>query len=337
MVFLKRLEYKKLLLLLIVLTLLWVIYSPHWTFLQLSTQQRQNCSLDHISACQTRNTANRTFLYIIWGRAGFCSELNQLLLAFAYSVVTKRQFLIDSRQWNYGQFTDYFDLPSTNYYPQSNRTFIVDTNRENDRIDHLKTTRTGSQVGKFWIATRGWMQSIQVKRRVAHYLWNSMSKETLKYIQMCKVTNLSDYIGIHIRKGDKLVKEARAIPLNKYIKSIEGILLRNKTIRHIFVASDDHMVIEELRHLKPAWEFFSIHDNNRSRIRTTGHFQSNFNRLSGKDRLFETRLFMCELQMLIDGQYVLCSMSSNVCRLIQILRHQHPSTAISLDRSWYGT
>jgi hypothetical protein len=33
---------------------------------------------------------------------------------------------------------------------------------------------------------------------------------------------------------------------------------------------------------------------------------------------------------------IVCGMSSNVCRLVQILRHQDPSTAISLDEEWYG-
>jgi hypothetical protein len=82
---------------------------------------------------------------------------------------------------------------------------------------------------------------------------------------------------------------------------------------------------------------FSLHDQNLQREKTIGHFQGRFNRLSRNETLFETRLFICELQMLVDAQYVLCAMSSNVCRLVQILRYQHPSTAISLDRPWYGT
>jgi Alpha-(1,6)-fucosyltransferase N- and catalytic domains len=181
------------------------------------------------------------------------------------------------------------------------------------------------------------VQTIEIKRRVAHYLWKSISNETLKFIETCRIKNLLDYIGIHIRKGDKLLKEAREIPINRYIKAIERILHRNKTIQQIFVASDNHEVVNELRKLKPAWKFISIHDQNHHTTNRTSHFQSHFNRLSEKEKLFETRLFMCELQMLIDSQYVLCAMSSNVCRLVQILRHQHPSTAISLDRSWYAT
>ncbi|CAF3404484.1 unnamed protein product [Rotaria sp. Silwood2] len=286
--------------------------------------------------CQTRETINRTFLYIIWGGAGFGSELNQLLLAFAYSVASKRHFLIDSREWNYGNFNDYFNLQTNLPYSLSNYTFITEISRKNDQIEHLKTTRTGSQVGTFWQATRH-LQSIEIKRRVAHYLWQHMTEETSLFIQNHIISNISNYIGVHIRRGDKLAKEARLIPLQNYIKIIEQRkLIKNKS-EHIFVSSDDPLVIEELRHLKPMWNFVSIYKISYNTTRQRGHFQSQFNRLSSREKSFETRLLMSELQMLINSRYVLCSMSSNVCRLIQILRHRHPSTVISLDKSWYGS
>jgi hypothetical protein len=292
--------------------------------------------LDDISACQLNSITNRTFLYIVSNRVGFGSEINQLLLAFAYSVTTKRQFLIHDRGWNYGHFIDYFNLPSSSNYSQFNYTFITENNLENDLIDHLKTTRVGEQLHQFWKATKQ-VQSMTIKRPVAHYLWKSMSNETFKFIQTYRIQNLSNYIGIHIRKGDKIRFEAREIPLEKYITTIEGILEANKTIKHIFVASDDYTVIEKLRQLKPKWNFFSLHYNSSQRTKKNGHFQYDFDRLSKEQKLYETRLLMCELQILMDSNYVICGMSSNICRLVQILRHQDPSTVISLDESWHGT
>jgi glycerophosphoryl diester phosphodiesterase len=164
-----------------------------------------------------------------------------------------------------------------------------------------------------------------------------MSNETFKFIETYRIRNLSNYIGIHIRRGDKLKHEAREISIDRYIKGIERILQKNKAIQQIFVASDDHTVVKELRQLKPTWNFVSIYDNNHQRTNPTGHFQAQFNRLSRQQKLNETRLFMCELQMLVNSEYVLCGMTSNICRLVLILRHQHPSTVISLDRSWIGT
>ncbi|CAF0889894.1 unnamed protein product [Adineta ricciae] len=279
---------------------------------------------------------NRTFLYISWNRAGFCSEFNQLLLAFAYSIFTKRYFLIDSRLWNYGRLSDYFDIPFNNNYPSINRTFLSDNSRINDQIAHLKTTRIGTQVRRFWIATQP-VHSIMLKRQAAHYLWRTMSNETRKFVERYRIGNISNSIGIHIRKGDKIGKEAREIPLKKYIKSIERLFKKDHRLQQIFVASDDRTVINKLRRLKPIWHFVSIHDNNNDTSNRTGHFQFSFNLLPRKQKLVETRLLLTELQMLIDSKFVVCGMSSNVCRLIQTLRYQHPSTVISLDHSWRAT
>ena len=66
-----------------------------------------------------------------------------------------------------------------------NRTFLVENNSQNCLIEHLQTTRVGTQVVKFWLAPQQ-IQTIEIKR---HYSRKSIS-------------NLSNYIGIHIRKGD---------------------------------------------------------------------------------------------------------------------------------------
>ncbi|CAF3265322.1 unnamed protein product [Rotaria socialis] len=338
MIFSKIIKLLKIVLFILIFIFLWIKYDQYSTQLQLLLLLNENttCSFDNIVACQSSKIRHRTFLYIIWGGAGFGSEINQLLLAFAYSISTKRHFLIDSQQWNYGNFNHYFNISSTNYYFQSNRQFLVENNTLNNEIDHLKTTRIGTQVRKFWLATRQ-VQSFEVKRKVAQFLWKSISKETLNFIENCQIKNFTNYIGIHIRKGDKLKSEAPSVSLEQHIKSIENIFNKTKTIQNIFVASDDLTVIKQFRHLKPIWNFFQINYNNYQDINRTGHFQSKFNHLSLERKLFETRLLMCELQMLINSQYVSCSMYSNICRLLKILRYQHPTTTVSLGRSWYPT
>ncbi|UJR22733.1 hypothetical protein I4U23_025767 [Adineta vaga] len=332
----KLIKLVKTFLLLLIIILIQIIYDRYRTYSFIPPPSISSCSFDNISACQMIDNRMRTFLYISWNRAGFCSELNQILLAFAYSIFTKRYFLIDSHLWNYGNLTDYFNLSSMNYHHFSNHTLLTDDNHINNRISHLKTTRIGTQLHKLWIAARP-VQSLRLKRKVGHYLWRSISNETKKFFQTCQIKKLSNYIGIHIRRGDKVGIEARAIPLEKYIESIHRLFQKDQKLRSIFVASDDHTIVNQLRQLNSKWHFLNIHQNfNRTR-KQTGHSQFDFNLLSKKEKLFETRLLMCELQMLIDSKYVICGMSSNVCRLIQTLRYQHPSTVISLDGRWRAT
>lgn len=329
----------KLILLILILSLvilLTVMGKQRWTLSSFRFRIERNCSFDHIDVCQAGGPGtNGTFLYIIWGEAGFGSELNQLLLAFAYSVASKRQFLIDSRLWNYGNLSDYFRLAPIGFTSSTNYTFLVEDNRENERIQHLRTTRTGIQVSRFWRAT-GHVQNIESKRRVAHYFWATMSNETQSFVQQCRPGNLSNYIGVHVRRGDKLVNEAGSIPLVNYINRIEKIVQQNQN-QNIFVASDDPSTTDDFRKLKPQWTFISVSSTDQKRTGSDGHRQREFNRLDRGRKRFQTHLLICQLQMLIDANYVFCTMSSNICRLIQILRHQPPSTMISLDRSWYAT
>jgi hypothetical protein len=329
----------KLILFFLILTLVILLNTmekQRWTSIPFSFQVEHNCSFDHIEVCQASGPGtNGTFLYIIWGGAGFGSELNQLLLAFTYSVASKRQFLIDSRLWNYGNLSEYFRLAPISFTSSRNYTFLVENNRENDQIEHLRTTRTGAQVGRFWRATRH-VQSIESKRRAAHYFWQTMSNETQSFVQQCRLRNLSNYVGIHVRRGDKLAKEARSVPLLNYIKRIETIVPKNESQR-VFVASDDPSTTDDFQKLKPQWVFISVPLTEPKRNGSYGHRQAEFNRLDRQRKRLQTHLLICQLQMLIDADYVFCTMSSNICRLIQILRHQPPATMISLDRSWYGT
>lgn len=190
-------------------------------YIQIKSTVVLNCSFDEIFVCQDPTRTNRTLLYISWSSAGFGSELNQILLAFAYSVRTNRRFLIDSQAWNYGRFSDYFNFPSLENHSPLNYTFITENHADNDRVDHLKTTRFGPQLVTFSRATLS-VHNLEMKRHVAHFLWKSISSETLTFIRTHRLQSLSNYIGIHVRRGDKH-KESPAVPLEKYIDEIEEI------------------------------------------------------------------------------------------------------------------
>ena len=301
----------------------------------ISFVKQEKCSFEAISVCQYGGKGtNGTFLYILYNSVGFGSEINQLLLAFAYSVASKRQFLIDTQHWNYGRFEDYFDLGQKPFHRSIPYEFLVEDEKENRRHFHLKTTRTGKQLEQFWRATRH-VQTIGAKRSVAHYFWNRMNRTTSRLIRQCRMKSPSKFISIHIRRGDKNLNEARLIPVIGYIRKIEQIL-GNQT-QTVFISSDVPQVIEECRQIRPQWTFFdrelnTTHEKNIS----FGHRQGEFNRLPMNVKFQQTVLLLCQLQFFIDADYVFCTMSSNICRLIQILRHAPIKTTISLDVGWRG-
>ena len=317
-----------------------ILLNKYLTHQQISSRSvpwpAHNCSFDQIAACQSSGPGtNGTLLYIMWHKAGFGSELNQLSLAFAYSIESKRQFFIDTRRWNYGNFSEYFHLGTDGFDHSLNYTMLVGDNRRNRLVEHLKTTRTGPQIVSFRAATRE-VQTLDLKRRVAHFLWQRMTAETSSFVEKCRLRNLSNYMAVHVRRGDKIAREAREVSVRKYIDRMEAVLAENESPT-VFVASDDPLAIDEFRRLKPRWTFTAIQHPRQNKARSRGHLQARFDLLPPEEKQLQTRLLICELQMLVDARYVFCTMSSNVCRLVQILRHQHPATAISLDVAWFGT
>ena len=280
------------------------------------------------------STTNRTFLYVCMGVVGFGSEINNLLLGLAYSLASRREFLVDCRSWTYGRFGDFFSLRegSDRSLPYVN---LTTNERVNEQTKYLKVVRKTHPLSSFRRAT-GKIHTIEAKRRAARYLWQRMTAETSAFVKQCRIRNLSNYTAVHVRRGDKLIKEAREVPLLQYIQKIERTL-PGKEFRQVFVASDDSAVPEEFSQLRPTWAFFGINHTISYASNYTGHAQSTFNRLPLDERMNQTRLLICEIQMLVDADYVFCTMSSNICRLVQILRHQSPSTAISLDVPWRAT
>ena len=304
---------------------MFLLHHPDTTFKPTTSD-----SYDSIASLQAdQGTNGRRFLYGCGGHYGFGSELNTLLAAFTYSFATRRQFILACEKWNYGKFDDFFTFPKN-----SNRSlpyrFLVGNNTINERFKFLKTNFFAQQMNASRQATRKW-QTIERKRSVAQYFWRQMTRETSQFVEQCRIRNLSNYIGLHVRRGDKLLGEARKVPLEKYIQKIEKEL-PNQKHRSVFATSDDGSVLEELRRLRANWTFLSVNRMKTYTRSTSGHYQSRFNQLSLEEKRYETRLLICQLQMLVDADYVFCTITSNICRLVQILRLQDPSTTISLDR-----
>jgi hypothetical protein len=112
------------------------------------------------------------------------------------------------------------------------------------------------------------------------------------------------------------------------------VFLAGDLKHRIFVASDQHDVINELRYLRPHWQFVQLDSHVDRSI--YGHKQSTFNRLPSHTKLECTRHLLVELEILSRVNYVVCTFSSNICRFVQIIRNQKPDTVLSLDEEWHN-
>lgn len=100
----------------------------------------------------------------------------------------------------------------------------------------------------------------------------------------------------------------------------------------VYVASDEDGILEQLRQLRFDWEFLKF--PKKSHL-FNGHQQKVFNSLPINVKVELTRILLTEIEILSRVKYLVCTFSSNICRLIQILRQQPPQTVLSLDISWH--
>ncbi|CAM9648443.1 unnamed protein product [Laminaria digitata] len=98
---------------------------------------------------------------------------------------------------------------------------------------------------------------------LAKYLWSYMTPWLRKDVHLVthaeKVFQGSLFLGLHVRRGDKLGAEANAIAVEEYLKTAanyfedEYMLTGVDVIKAIWVASDDPDIVDEVRTLAPAY------------------------------------------------------------------------------------
>lgn len=323
------------------------------------------CSLENIDACQ--EISNQTILFRLNWHAGLASEWNNLIRAFVYAVHTRRRLLIDDQYWNYGSLGEFFNISQGRFSPWlpassycSERQFIHLINYPIDKNFVPKHLTIGRDVNKAFTTLDLFMKplegaldrSLEARRILAQYFWKTLNAETRDFMNGYMTSIFAENItfGIHIRRGDKLREEAKSISMEEYITGVEyfvkkglklfwkidlcmGFVLLEGMISkpRVYVASDESDVINQLRNLKPDWEFIQFSDPSRP---FNGHQQAAFNRLPASVKIQSTRILLTEMEILSRVKYLICTFSSNICRFIQTIRIQEPQTVLSLDQPW---
>ena len=304
----------------------------------------------------TLTSCNRTLTFQLTSIAGFGSEINNLLYAGIYALITNRTFIIESTNWNYGSWNHLFELPTENcslnlnYFDMKKETASFSSKDVN--YSHLVTVR---MWGGLYSAISNFPHiylNVHGHRAVAgnHLKLNSAIKA--KVNQYCKeifrTENPLDLnfknenlFGFQIRRGDKIPVE-KAYPMIDYVEALERLIAttsnsKTQTIKKldkliVFVASDDfHFVIPELQKIRPSWKF--LYRKSASNI--SGHNQMKFNQLQEPERIAHTFELLVDLEILKSAKFVVCQYSSNFCRLLQALRKQNPSSIFGLDKNWF--
>ena len=154
------------------------------------------------------------------------------------------------------------------------------------------------------------------------FKYNSATKE--------KIDSLNNrvkpsYIAIHVRRGDKLVSEAKRIEIDSYIAAIQRVPSRSKCV---FIATDDFAVIREFQQSCPTYEIFTFCTSDQN-----GYQQSNFNKATNEQKYSETIQLLTDIECMSKAQHFIGTFSSNIGRFIALRLGLNKCT--SLDESWH--
>ena len=277
---------------------------------------------------------------------GFGSHMNRLLLRGIYAIYLNQTMVINFQNWNYGDWFLLFDSESLNCTqvkpPYGFTLALIPTANQDVGALEIRLTETPNP---YLPVPLGVYKHLGIQRLVISLVWklshgaNSRLKEELdqvfhKFLKDEKSESLTEFYGIQIRKGDKLTwREAYSIPLEKYLEIIERIhssLKKEKGIKFplVFVASDDlNSSLPELRKLRPSWNFLF----RKSGLHSTGHFQQTFNKLAFEERANHALEILIDLEILKRAKLVVCTYSSNICRLIDMLRSENQTPVLDVE------
>eukprot|EP01103_Thecamoeba_quadrilineata_P016556 TRINITY_DN5561_c0_g1_i1.p1 TRINITY_DN5561_c0_g1~~TRINITY_DN5561_c0_g1_i1.p1 ORF type:complete len:368 (-),score=63.36 TRINITY_DN5561_c0_g1_i1:118-1221(-) len=291
----------------------------------------------------------RTFTFRTDSVNGMCSSVNLLTNYFAYGTENKYNLLLDDSDFNYGRFSDFFDLsnllakcsiPHIPHYRKRVallRNMTLWKNEKNLNIDrkffrlfnqtwiyqkdHQVPNRTGIEkyrpifdkryeiIKRFWVLNKDLQAIFDLKLKDLNNLVGE--------------GNNRKFLSVYMRFGDKLkevVNRGRAdsIPdIDKYLGAMDEIIQQNGFSKPVvLVTSDDASIPRQVQRMRPDWIVYQPFPKT-SRL---GHFQAEFNAKSQKERIQDGLEMVIELSLHAQSEYVVCTNLSNLCRVIGLLR-----------------
>jgi len=125
------------------------------------------------------------------------------------------------------------------------------------------------------------------------------------------------YAACHIRRTDKLISEAIAVPVCRYATQV-AVLSGRRAGLQVYIATDDLTVVNEFASCSETQELrwklrHAMHDPGRGATANVTYW------------------LWAEVSLLVGADWVVGTFSSNVGRLIQVLRTQDEGSFVSVD------
>jgi hypothetical protein len=268
---------------------------------------------------------------------GFFSEVNNLLNAIAFGLLTRRRFLVDQTKFQGMAWSDFFTVDlsgSLSLLPVDPEWVITDVQSR-----HFKTVR--DEVFERWqrgerfnIASlaleevdiftlrRKIAQLFCFRRTVCNFGWSIFDTSSFYGTKAARWRKIGlrphEFVAIHIRRGDKiesyidasgkLVIEGEKTPISTYIDLIRKFA---PAINKLFVLTDDHAAMDELRSYAPKLGLFTLCPED-----SMGYRNNEFLQRPLKDRIKAVERLLTDVQIASQSALFVGPFKSNVSRFV---------------------
>ena len=315
--------------------------------------QRRIYSIQNPQSCSNA----KKLLCSLDSDCGFGCQFKRIVICLIISYATERTMLLETRDWSYsceggGKFEDIFQHPSNSCvlhrdYDISGKEILDWPGTEDAEVIKYSFARhSGDYIPNFIppfipedlvdrIILLHENPALWWVSQFVKFLWKFQPTTQLMLNEIARDFESREVIvGIHIRRSDKITeKESQYHTVDEYMKYAkeyfdqEEIKRKVKlTTRNLFVSSDDPTVFNEIRNKFPEYEVLG--DDSRSRSASLKY------RYSIKSLMD----LISDIHFLSLSDYIVCTLSSNVCRLAYEIQQQRFSDGSRnvhyLDNHW---
>ncbi len=279
------------------------------------------------------------FLFSLTSR-GFYSEINNLLNAILFGLITKRRLYVDQSKFSDG------DLKWADLYQSD---LLWATEDVQNFIDPKWIIEGVGSTG-FWdignfINYRHLNKKFFLLRSYGFYRNIFAAKRHLarQFCQPVAPFNWPEdlqvpYAAIHVRRGDKvegyisprsgdLIVEGEQVLVHDYLSIIHR---QAPHLKSLFVMTDDYQVVDDLQAIDSSLNIFTF-----CQKIDQGYTQDKFNELGSQSKIIAIRKLISEVDIACNSQIFVGCYKSNVSRYVA-LAHKHPKQCYSADaqKNW---
>ena len=260
---------------------------------------------------------------------GFYSEVNNLLSAILFGLLYRRRLIVDQSRFEGQAWERLFtsSLPERGHNDAISPEWIVEgTASPNFWTIQAEIRKLQRRLLPVALPTGQWGKPRTFLRGLAKIF--TAPRQTI-----AAPNGLGpEYAAFHIRRGDKtdrylgyegkFIVEGELTPVETYLA-----LLRQKApgTRSVFVMTDDHSIVDELRAVASDLKFYSF-----SASSERGYRQNDFSAKPAADKERRLKRLLAEVEIVSRSNLFLGGFKSNVARYVA-LTHQSPALCFSID------